>query len=158
MLVSCRWLVLFITFSWALFALAADTTSSNGLVDGERQEVAGYLARIEKNNPEEVAEVLQRAEQFFLNEGMRQDFSPVVLVLHGPEVAIFFRDNYLRYRPIVDLAAKLSALKVVDIKVCETQSHGLGLDLKTLLPFVGTVPVGPVEERRLIEIEKYIYF
>jgi len=152
------WLSLFITLFLAFSAVANSATSANGLVEGERQEVAGYLARIEKNNPEEVAEVLRRAEQFYLNEGMRQDFSPVVFVLHGPEVSIFFRENYLRYRSIVDLAAKLSALKVVDIKVCETQSHGLGLDLKTLLPFVGTVPVGPVEESHLIEVEKYIYF
>lgn len=149
-----RWLLL-LTLGYSLIAFAGD----NGLVQSEqRSEVAGYLARLEQNNPEEVAAALQRAEQFYLEQGVRQDFSPIVFVLHGPEVAIFFRENYLRYRPIVDLAAKLSALEVVDIKVCETQSHGLGLDLKTLLPFVGTVPVGPVEQSRLIEVEKYLYF
>lgn len=149
-----RWLLL-LTLCCSVTAFAGD----NGLVQGEQHsEVAGYLARLEQNNPEEVAAALQRAEQFYLEQGVRQDFSPIVFVLHGPEVAIFFRENYLRYRPIVDLAAKLSALEVVDIKVCETQSHGLGLDLKTLLPFVGTVPVGPVEQSRLIEVEKYLYF
>jgi intracellular sulfur oxidation DsrE/DsrF family protein len=153
----CRRLLL-ILLCWAVAAGATEPGSRNGLIEAERQDIPGYLARIEQNNPEEVEEALKRAEQFYLDQGMRQDFSPVVFVLHGPEVAIFFKENYLRYRPIVDLAAKLSAFRVVDIKVCETQSHGLGMDMKTLLPFVGTVPLGPVEERRLIEAEKYLYF
>ncbi|MEZ5529232.1 MAG: acyl-CoA transferase [Porticoccaceae bacterium] len=152
-----RWLLL-ILLCGAAVAGAAEQGSRNGLIEAERQDIQGYLARIEQNNPEEVEAVLKRAEQFYLSQGMRQDFSPVVFVLHGPEVAIFFKENYLRYRPIVDLAAKLSAFRVVDIKVCDTQSHGLGMDMKTLLPFVGTVPLGPVEERRLIETEKYLYF
>lgn len=152
-----RWLLLMV-FSWSVVATAADIPLRNGLIATERQDVPGYLARIEQNNPEEVAEALKRAERFYLTEGMRADFSPVVFVLYGPEVAIFFKENYLRYRPIVDLAAKLSALKVVDIRVCETQSRGLELDLKMLYPFVGTVPVGAVEETRLIEMEKYLYF
>ena len=150
--------LLLIALCWTAAATAGGWSSHNGLVEAERQEVAGYLARIEQNNPEEVEAALKRAEQFYLNQGMRQDFSPVVFVLQGPEVAIFFKENYLRYRPIVDLAAKLSALRVVDIKVCATESHGLGLDMKTLLPFVGTVPLGAAEERRLIEVEKYLYF
>ncbi len=152
-----RWLLL-ITLCWSVAATAGDAQSHNGLIKPEHQVIPGYLARIEQNNPEELIEILSRAERFYLDEGMRQDFSPVVFVLHGPEVAIFFKENYFRYRPIVDLAAKLSALRVVDIRVCETQSHGLGLDLKTLFPFVGTVPVGAVEANRLIDVEKYIYF
>jgi intracellular sulfur oxidation DsrE/DsrF family protein len=155
---SPRWW-LFCLLAWTVTATAAGSAATaNGLVEGERREVAGYLARIEENNPEEVAVALARAEEFFLEQGVRQDFSPVVFVLHGPEVAIFFRENYLRYRPIVDMAAKLSALGVIELKVCETQSHGLGLDLKTLFPFVGTVPLGPVEETRLIEQENFVYF
>jgi uncharacterized protein len=152
-----RWLLL-ITFCWSVSAAAGNVESHNGLVKPEHQVVPGYLARIEQDNPEEVLAVLSRAEQFYLDEGMRQNFSPVVFVLYGPEVAIFFKENYFRYRPIVDLAAKLSALNVVDIRVCETQSHQMGLDLKMLYPFVGTVPVGPVEQSRFINVEKYIYF
>ncbi|WP_461517313.1 DsrE family protein [Porticoccus sp.] len=152
-----RWLLLTV-LCWSVAVTAEEAVIHNGLMEPERQVVPGYLARIEQNNPEELIEILNRAEKFYLDEGMRQDFSPVVFVLHGPEVAIFFKENYFRYRSIVDLAAKLSALKVVDIKVCETQSHGLGLDLKMLYPFVGTVPVGPIEKSRLIDAEKFLYF
>lgn len=62
------------------------------------------------------------------------------------------------YKAVVDLAARLSAFNVVDIRVCETSAKGLGLDLDTLFPFVDTVTYGPAEVVRLIEIEKYQYF
>ena len=62
------------------------------------------------------------------------------------------------YKAVVDLAARLSAFNVVDIRVCETSARGLGLDLETLFPFVDTVAYGPDEVVRLLEVEKYSYF
>lgn len=118
-----------------------------------------YLGRIELNDPEAVAHALERAENFYLKQGPAAGhYSPVVLVIHGSEVGIFFKENYQRYKPIIDLAAKLSAFKVVDIRVCEASAKKLGFNEKTLFPFVTTVPYGPAEVVRLIDVEKYIYF
>lgn len=140
----------------------ADGTAlhSNGLLQPEpQQKPVSYLGRIELNDPEAVAHALERAEAFHLKQSsMGEDYSPVVLVIHGAEVGIFFKQNYQRYKSIVDLAAKLSAFKVVDIRVCETSAHGLGLDVKTVFPFISTVPYGPDEIVRLIDVDKYIYF
>ena len=103
--------------------------------------------------------VLERADQLFNSgEFNAGDDTPVAFVLHGPEAEVFFSSRYQSNRALVDLAAKLTAFEVVDIKVCKTWIGGEDLDESQLLPFVGTVPFGPEEERRLLEEENYVYF
>ena len=58
----------------------------------------------------------------------------------------------------MDLAARLTAFGVVKIQICETQTGVLGRNKSNLLPFVGTVPFGPAEERRLLQQEGYLQF
>jgi len=152
-------LVLLATLGWACWVTAGGgLLSGNGLVQiGEQPP--GYLGRIELNNPDGVAAALRRAESFYHDEGMHEEeIPPLVLVIHGSEVGIFFKENYSQYKPIIDLAAKLTAFQVIDIRVCEASAQIMGLDIKTLFPFVGTVPYGPAEITRLIEVEKYVYF
>ncbi len=125
----------------------------------EGHEPAGYLGRIELDDPEAVAGALRRAEMLYHSADMSEKtLPPVVMVIHGSEVSIFFKENYSKYKSIVDLAAKLTAFQVIDIRVCEASARGLGLDIQTRFPFVGTVPYGPTEITRLIEVEKYVYF
>ncbi len=121
-------------------------------------DVPGYLARIERNDPDEVEHALRKAEQYYLDNNMSPALPIIAFVLHGPEVEIFFRDNYKRYKPIVDLAARLSALNVVDIKICRTRLRFLEADVSRLFPFVGSVPFGPTEIERLTDKEGYVYF
>jgi intracellular sulfur oxidation DsrE/DsrF family protein len=118
-----------------------------------------YLAAIELHTAEELRQVLQRAEEL-LSDGalMIDDPVPVTFVLHGPEVRILLRQNYLANKPTVDLAASLSALGVVEIKACETWMGGNRIEVEELQPFVGTVPYGPAEARRLLQEENYLYF
>ena len=122
------------------------------------EKVPGYLARIELNDPLEVEAALQRAEDVYLSDEIPENVPPVVFVLHGPEVAVFQKHNYQRYKPIVDLAARLSAFRVVDIRICRTQLYSLGGGEQELHPFVGTVPYGPAEVQRLLDVEHYVYF
>lgn len=121
-------------------------------------EVPGYLARIEKNDPQEVEQALRKAEQYYLENNMNPAMPVIAFVLHGPEVEIFFRENYRRYKPIVDLAARLSALRVVDIKICRTRLRHLDAREESLFPFVGSVPFGPAEIERLTGEEGFVYF
>jgi len=125
---------------------------------GSSTEIGGYLARIQLNSPEEVQAALLRAEQIYLQGELPTDLGPVAFILHGPEVAIFFRDNYSRFKPIIDLAARLSAFQVIEVKVCETRMGVMGRDRSELFPFVGTVPFGPGEVQRLLEDKRYVYF
>jgi uncharacterized protein len=120
--------------------------------------VPGYLARIERNDPAEVEQALRKAEQYYLDNRLSPTLPKIAFVLHGPEIEIFFRDNYSRYKTIVDLAARLSAFKVVDIKVCRKRLRFLEKDVEQLFPFVGSVPFGPAEIKRLVGGENFVYF
>ena len=119
---------------------------------------SGYLARILNDSPDEVAEALKRAETLYLDGQLPADADPIAIVLHGPEVEIFFKDKYEEYKNIVDLAARLSAFGVVDVRVCETQSGIMGRRRSRIHPFIGTVPFGPTEVKRLLEQQNYVYF
>jgi|GEM_PF-1174504 len=119
---------------------------------------SGYLARIELNSSKELGHALQRAEILFREGTALRVSEPLAFVLHGPEVAIFFRENYEEYKSIVDLAARLSALDVIDVRVCRTRMGVLGRSPTVLLPFVGTVPFGPAEVERLVDDKKFVYF
>lgn len=118
----------------------------------------GYLAQLDSSSPEGLRSALERAEMLFLEGRLREELPPASFVLHGPEVAVFFRENYSSNKNLIDLAARLSAFGVVDIQICETRTGVLGRDRSDLLPFVGTVPFGPLEQQRLISKERYVYF
>lgn len=121
--------------------------------------VPGYLVRIDQNKPEQVEAALLRAEAFY-QKGLPflSKLPPIALVLHGPEVEIFFRENYMRYKNIVDLAARLSAFEVVEIKICRTRLRFIEQDEKNLFPFVDTVAFGPDEIERLSNKEGFVRF
>lgn len=118
----------------------------------------GQLARIQLNSPESLEAALLRAEELFNKGRVTPADQALAFVLHGPEVAIFLKQNYSENKRIVDLAAKLSAFNVVDVKVCETRVGVLGADKESLPAFIDTVPYGPTEVTRLLEDEQYVYF
>jgi len=129
------------------------------LAEVPKNVVPGYLVRIEQNKPEEVEAALLRAEILYMERApLLASTPPIALVLHGPEVEIFFRENYKRYKKIVDLAARLTAFQVVDIKICRTRLRFLEQNETNLFPFVGTVAFGPEEIARLTEEEAYVRF
>jgi intracellular sulfur oxidation DsrE/DsrF family protein len=122
----------------------------------------GYVARIDLNKPGQIAEALRRAEAHFQSknyfESLENPVGPIAFVIFGPDVAMFFKQNYGLYKSTVDLAARLSSLGVIDIKVCQLSSKGVGLDRDDLLPFVSPVDIGQAELKRLLEEEDYSFF
>lgn len=128
----------------------------------DAQEVsapAGYLARIELHSAEELNGALMRAEELFATDRFKAGTdAPVVFVLHGPEARTLLNKEYKLNKSLVDLAARLSAFQIVDVRVCKTWMGGEGLDENQLPPFIDTVPYGPEEKRRLLNDEKYVYF
>lgn len=118
----------------------------------------GYVARIDNDSPEEVANALKRAEALYVEGKLSELANPLSIVLHGPEVEIFFKDKYEEYKEIVDLAARLSAFGVVNVRVCETQSGIMGRNRSSIHSFIGTVPFGPSEVKRLLNQQNYVYF
>ena len=118
-----------------------------------------YVATIELHTTAELQSVLQRADQLLLDGvALQSDPATVTFILHGPEVRSLLRENYRQNKTMVDLAARLSALGVVEIMACETWMGGNSVAVEDLQPFVGTVRYGPGEVRRLVEEEDYLYF
>ena len=123
------------------------------------QDNQQYLAAIELHTSDELLEVLERTEELLLDGVVSQrSDARVTFVLHGPEVKVLLRKNYRQNRDVVDLAARLTALGVVNIMACETWLGRQGLSPAELQPFVGTVPYGPSEVRKLTEEQDYLFF
>ena len=78
--------------------------------------------------------------------------------MHGDEARILFKQQYANNKAVVDLAAKLTALNIVDIKVCDIWIDGNNLSVKDLQPFVGVANKAVAEAERLVSQENYQYF
>ena len=77
------------------------------------------------------------------------DFGPheldpvsVVVVTHGPELVIFAKKNYAKYKDIVDRAASL-AQQGVRFEACRNAAAAQGFGPEDLHGFVTVVPAGP---------------
>lgn len=104
---------------------------------------------------EELRVLLDRAEA--LAQQQPDVDAGVVLVLHGPEVEFFSTRKYDMYRDIVDQAARLDTLDVVDIRICRSMMATRGIARDDIPPFIEQVPDGRVEVERLVN-EGYVYF
>ena len=81
--------------------------------------------------------------------------SPIVVMLHGEEAHRFVRGNYQANKAIVDQMAKLAAYDVIDVKICETWMRNNNYEQSDLFPFIGTVPYGVAELKRLEKEEGF---
>lgn len=66
----------------------------------------------------------------------------VVIVSHGPEVVVWDKRNYAKYKEIVDRAAGL-ANQGVRFEVCRNAAKAQGLEPEDLQGFITVVPAGP---------------
>lgn len=126
-------------------------------------EPAYYVADIELHTTDEFIQVLDRAEQLLLEDDPRprgdaQDDAIVTLVLHGPVLNSLLRENYRQNKALVDQAASLSALEVIDVKACKSWMAHHELDPERLHPFIEVVAYGPAEIERLVKERGYLYF
>ena len=117
---------------------------------------ARHLFRVTLHTPMEIEGLLARAEQLARNMRPTDRRNGIALVLHGPEVEIFARKNYTKYRHIVDRAARLSAEKVIEIKMCQTEMRSRDIRDEDVPKFIEFVPYGPDEEERL-QRRGYVY-
>jgi len=116
-----------------------------------------YVANLERHTPDELYSAFLKADGLLESADTYPEFEPVVFVLHGDEANIFVRNNYRKYKNMVDLAARLDAFGVIDIKICEYWMSANDVERRDFPAFVETIPYGPTEEIRLVE-EGYIYF
>lgn len=104
---------------------------------------------VKLHTADELLQLLTRAEQFFSETSTDKPLQPVVIVLHGDEIGLFKRSQYQANKNLVDLAARLEAFDVVDLKVCEHWLTSQQVEPSRLPAFLQTVPNGAQEVTRL---------
>jgi uncharacterized protein len=114
-----------------------------------------YLFDVSDHSPTELGALLNRAEEIRETHAEGYDDLNIVLILHGPDINIFRQENYNKHKPVVDLAAKLDAFDIIDMKICETSMTSMGVERSEVPAFIESVPYAPDELRRLGE-EGYI--
>lgn len=113
------------------------------------EEHGRYLFNVTLHTPEEIAAMLARAEQLAQTRHTDDARTGIALVLHGPEIEMFAKRNYPRFRQTVDQAERLDAAHVIEVKMCLTEMRRLGLRKQDIPGFIELVPYGPDEEERL---------
>jgi uncharacterized protein len=108
-----------------------------------------YLFDVSDHTPAELEALLTRAEEIRETHAQGYNDLDIVLVLHGPDINIFRQENYIQHKPLVDLAAKLDAFEIIDMKICETSMSKMGIERSEVPAFIESVPYAPDEIRRL---------
>jgi intracellular sulfur oxidation DsrE/DsrF family protein len=123
---------------------------------GLTTEDGRYLFSVTLHTPEEIAGLLTRAEELAKTRRADSRHTGIALVLHGPEIEIFAKKNYARFRETVDRAARLDAGRIIEVKMCRTEMKRLGVGEEDIPAFIELVPYGPDEETRLRR-KGYVY-
>jgi hypothetical protein len=86
-----------------------------------------------------VAALMKATAEYGPNE---MDPLKIVIVSHGPEIVVWAKKNYPKYKDIVDRAASL-AKQGVRIEICNNAARAQGFKPEDLQGFVTVVPAGP---------------
>ncbi|UXD86177.1 DsrE family protein [Thalassolituus hydrocarboniclasticus] len=123
---------------------------------GQLQPGSKIQAVVKLHTAEELQALLTRAEELSRSVDYRNN-EPVRLVLSGDEIAIFVRSSYRGNKALVDLAARLDAFNVVELKVCRSWMARNKVDVADLPAFLDPVTNGAEEVTRL-QLEGYASF
>lgn len=108
-------------------------------------ENKSYLFDITDHSIDEFRALLTRAEE--VSQIQSEEFGDleIVMIIHGPDIDWFTQQNYERNRQLIDLAARLDAYDIIDMKVCESTMSARGVNREDLPPFIESVPYAPTE-------------
>lgn len=127
----------------ALLAVAALHSASSAFADTQLVPLQSPIfAAIVQHTQSELKDLLTRADDLARSTNF-SPVEPVTFVLHGDEINLFRRQSYQSNASLVDLAARLDAFNVIDVRVCETWLLDNSVSPDELPPFVELVPFGP---------------
>jgi len=101
--------------------------------------------------------VLDRASFLSKITGADPFDSSIVLVLHGPEIPFFARENYTKYKELVTRAQSLVEAETLKIRMCKLAAAAHGFKPKQIHGFIKIVPMGDAEIIRLQNEEQHAY-
>ena len=118
------------------------------LVAQDSGRAQGYVFSVTVSTQQQLDVVLNRAED------LRELFNPdehgkIAIVLHGDELQLFQKDNYLSNQSVVERARLLDQDNIIDIKACQTMMQTLEIEQNELPSFIEQVPFAPAEIERL---------
>jgi len=116
-----------------------------------------FMFSVTLHKREEIDSLLTRADSLSKTMRVNGNKSAIALILHGPEIKLFTRQNYEKNRDIVDKAARLDGENVIQVKVCKTKMKELGIKDNDLPKFMEIIPYAPDEEKKLLD-QGYVYF
>ena len=137
----------------ALLSLLTLALISSPILRAE-PKAEGYVFSVTVSSAQQLDVVLDRAED------LRALFDPeqhsrIAIVLHGDELQLFQKRNYLSNQSVVDRARLLDEDNIIDIKACQTMMRILDIEQNELPSFIEQVPYAPAEIERLQQEEGF---
>lgn len=129
------------TISESITPVADDSPKNNNIII----ENKSYLFNVTDHSIEELEALLIRAEEVSQAQSPDYDNLEIVMVIHGPDIDFFTQQNYAHNKELIDLAARLDAYDIIDMKVCETTMSMRGVEREDIPPFIESVPYAPTE-------------
>ena len=109
------------------------------------------------NNTSALENVLARASHLSIITGADPMEGSIIIVLHGPEVAFFVKDDYEVYKNIVDRAKSLTVGGIIKIMMSKLALNVRGLSSDDIPKFIKIVPFGDAEIARLQTKDRHAY-
>ncbi|CCK74398.1 conserved hypothetical protein [Oleispira antarctica RB-8] len=135
----------------------ASISAEQPIIKNQAVALQKLQANVALHTLAELKQLLEQAEKIANDDSEYHTDEPISIVLHGEEINAFIRSNYRSNKALVDLAARLDAFNVIDVKVCKRWMGANGIMESQLPPFVEPVPFGAGERARL-EKAGYAYF
>ncbi len=130
--------------------ILTDTPNQN-IQEGERGEATPVVVDVVLHKRDDILRMLKRAEELAMMPNPVERPREISLVLHGNEIDNFRISQYKDNKEIVDLAAKLDAFNVIDVKMCNSMMNKLGVPRSEIPAFIEVVPYGPGKVEELVE-------
>ena len=110
-----------------------------------------YLFDVTNHSIDELRALLARAEE--VSQAQSEEFSDlkIVMIIHGPDIEWFTQKNHEQNQQLIDLAARLDAYDIIDMKVCEKTLSSMGVERGDIPSFIESVPYAPVEIKQRLQ-------
>ncbi len=139
------------------FSLAADSPWGGAKLSPTQYKPQKVVYDVHVKTVAAVESVLDRASYLSTITGADPFDQSIVLVLHGPELSFFARENYEKYKQLMRRAQSLVEAEVIKIKMCKIAAQSQGYQPQDIHGFVEMVPMGDAEIIRLQYEEKHAF-
>ncbi len=114
-------------------------------------ENKSYLFDVSNHSIDELQTLLVRADEVSQTHPESFEDLEIVMVIHGPDIKWFTQQNYEHNRQLIDLAARLDAYDIIDMKVCQKTMQSRGVIQDDLPAFIESVPYVPTEIKQRLQ-------